>query len=200
MPVMLIFVILVCVLLQYKIRHNTKDEVDRNAEFWERERRANTARKKNIDELPYITVPECLPYHEDESDPEVRSVEEQVRKLSGVKMLRLTGLSNTDLKLAYGVANLNTLSACDENYARFIRCLNKWGRLLAARGEIENARKVLSLAVSVGSDIEESYVLLAGMYEGDDEKIEGLLAAADKNFEEPRRSKVMDGVRHPLAR
>jgi predicted Zn-dependent protease len=113
--------------------------------------------------------------------------------MADAKILKLTGISNTDLKLAYGAANLNFLSACDENYSRLVRLLNKWGRLLFEKGKNEDALQVLSYAVSIESDIEETYILLAKYYKenGNADKIDELKSVAGINFEEARRNIVL---------
>ena len=146
MPTILIFILLSFALLRFTMRNTDKIEQKKNEAFWEKERQANNTRKQDISDLPYIDLAKAaLPYDTDESDIEIRAAREGIKKMADAKILKLTGISNTDLKLAYGAANLNFLSACDENYSRLVRLLNKWGRLLFEKGKNEKALKELNL-------------------------------------------------------
>lgn len=194
MPTILIFILLSFALLRFTMRNTGKIEQKKNEAFWEKERQANNTRKQDISDLPYIDLAKAaLPYDTDESDIEIRAAREGIKKMADAKILKLTGISNTDLKLAYGAANLNFLSACDENYSRLVRLLNKWGRLLFEKGKNEDALQVLSYAVSIESDIEETYILLAKYYKenGNADKIDELKSVAGINFEEARRNIVL---------
>ena len=194
MPTILIFILLSFALLRFTMRNTDKIEQKKNEAFWEKERQANNTRKQDISDLPYIDLAKAaLPYDTDESDIEIRAAREGIKKMADAKILKLTGISNTDLKLAYGAANLNFLSACDENYSRLVRLLNKWGRLLFEKGKNEDALQVLSYAVSIESDIEETYILLAKYYKenGNADKIDELKSVAGINFEEARRNIVL---------
>ena len=72
--------------------------------------------------------------------------------------------TNTDLKLMYGPANLDTLSACDDAYADLILLLNKIGKILIDANDITDAEQFLAYAITIGSDITTSYTMLASIY------------------------------------
>ena len=129
---------------------------------------------------------------------EINACEKEVRALSERNVLRLTGMSNTDIKFAYGAANLPALSQADENYSRLIRALNKWGRLLTGARLHAPAKSVLEYAVSIRGDIEETYYLLADGYrrDGDPAALERLILSASKNFDDLRREKVIARLRN----
>lgn len=132
--------------------------------FWARERDANLARRKDLSSLNYITIPfENLPFSES-SNQEIIYIQKQIKNLGDQKIVNLSGLSNTDLKLSYGVANISLLSSYDENFTTLIRCLNKWGELLLRDQNIADATTVLEYAVLCGSDISQTYLSLAGIY------------------------------------
>ena len=85
-----------------------------DAEVIERERKANSVRKKSLNELEYVSIPyESLPFMEDTDetplDEVLRSDQEAIRSFEDKKMVNFTGISNTDLKETYGVANLTVL-------------------------------------------------------------------------------------------
>ena len=96
------------------------------------------------------------------------------------KILNLSGISNTDLKLEYGAANLNLLSEYDENYTTLCRLLNTLGQRLYETGCPAEARKVLEFAVSTGSDMNSTYKTLCSIYieAGEPELIDNLIDKA----------------------
>ncbi len=162
---------------------NTNKKVRFDTEsFWERERRANSMRKQPLDALLYITIPlETLPFIKDTEDEALKDCQNQILLLSGQKIVNLTGISNTDLKFQYGVANLNVLSDYDQNYTTLIRTLFSWGKTLYSLGLKEEAVRVLEFAVTCRADIKGCYLLLADLYEENQEyeKIEALIETAE---------------------
>ena len=64
-------------------------------------------------------------------------------RLSEKKMVNLTGISNSDLKLKYGTGNFNDLSAADNNYIRLIQWSGKLLTCLEEEGRIEDARPLI---------------------------------------------------------
>lgn len=113
---------------------------------------------------------------------ELAEAEYAVCALSGKKILNLSGLSNTDLRFAYGTANLEPLTVYDQNFTVLIRSLQKWGALLVSAGNSGDAATVLSYAVNIGSDIAGTYTLLARIYKenGEPQKISELKEHAEQ--------------------
>jgi hypothetical protein len=97
-------------------------------------------------------------------------------------MLNLTGLSNTDLKMEYGAANLELLSAYDENCTKLLRLTVSAAEALKANGMDSEAIAFLEFGVDCGTDITSNYTLLAEYYaaSGEGEKISGLVQKAEK--------------------
>ena len=104
-----------------------------------------------------------------------------LRQLATEKILNLTGISNTDLKLQYGVANLEALTAYDENFTKLVKALASYGHELIDAGQPDEARVVLEYAVSIHADAKAIYTMLANLYLslGEAERIAGLIASAD---------------------
>jgi hypothetical protein len=128
-------------------------------DFWQRERLANTVRKKDISNLNYINIPlEKFPLNL------ATDAEETLKELSCKKILNLTGMSNTDLKMEYGVANLEELSEYDNNFTRLVRALDTYAEELLAAGMRADAQNVLVYAVSIGCDSLHIYTMLASLY------------------------------------
>lgn len=157
--------ILFCIWLSFTtLRVRRKDEHNRDA-FWERERLANSTRKKPLDTLSYIGIPDKLlfpPLLPDDS--EAAECRRMLTSLQGKKIVNLTGYSNTDLKLAYGAPNIDLLSEYDQNYTLLARTLQKWATVLLDAGCQDEAVDVLEFAVSTHTDISAAYRILASIY------------------------------------
>lgn len=173
----LIFSIVFFFALQRSKRIEKKIEED----FWERERKSNFTRKKSLDGLNYITIPEeILHMHPACMTEEIDSCLLDLHDLSSCKIVNLTGWTNTDLKLEYGTANITILSDYDFNYTNLVTALQKLAELLHENGDDALAIEVLEFAVSTGTDVSKSYYLLAELYKsaGTPEKIGFLIRQA----------------------
>ena len=174
----LIFSIVFFFALQRSKRAEKKIEQD----FWERERRSNCTRKKSLDGLNYITIPEeILDMHPTCMTEEIDSCLLDLHDLSSCRIVNLTGWTNTDLKLEYGTANITILIEYDFNYTNLVTALQKLAELLHDGGDDAHAIEVLEFAVSTGTDVSKSYYLLADLYKACDtpEKIELLIRWAE---------------------
>lgn len=163
-----------------KSRKANNEQSEKDKAFWERERASNFVRKKDISDLPFIEIPlDELPFSET-SSPEIKEIQEKLRQDATKKMINLTGMSNTDIKMEYGAANLPFLSEYDQNCTVLLRDIFTWGRLLKEEGSIPEARKVLEYGISLKSDITGNYILLAEIYRdcGEIEKIQDLIDEA----------------------
>ncbi len=181
-PILFCWFIILLAVISFKQNKagRQRDAAEKN--FWKRESDANSVRKKDISNLDYVDLSGArLPFALFQ-DPVLQECEAQIRKLRDEKILNLTGLSNTDLKLAYGAANLPALTQYDLNFTLLARTLNTWGHRLHELSFPNEAISVLAFAVSAGSDIKATYQLLAQLYreKGDDAAIEGLKARASQ--------------------
>jgi hypothetical protein len=174
-----LFIITISV-LAYLRKRSTRAQEDAENAFWAREQEANNTRRKDISNLPYISIP-LEKFPTDICDDEaVKSCEATLTELSHEKILNLGRQTNTDLKLAYGAANLTELSVYGENFNRLCRTLTDYAKALCACGHDSDAIPVLEFAVSCGSDSSATYELLANLYEkaGRKDSISTLLATA----------------------
>lgn len=168
------FIIFVLILNYFihKSNHNHESSED---SFWEREQKANFTRRKDISNLNYITIPE-------EIIPQNLHTESEktLLNLSGQKMLNLTGMTNTDLKLQYGAANLEELSGYDNNFTTFVRTVPVYTGELLAAGQDREAQALLEFAVSCQADSRSIYTQLADLYqkEGKTDRIRDLITSA----------------------
>ncbi|MCR5501503.1 MAG: hypothetical protein K6F53_00685 [Lachnospiraceae bacterium] len=174
--------ILLSLWLMFAIHRSRNGAARRFQEFLDNEVRANNTRKKPLDDLHYITIPlETLPVTVLKEDPEIAECLGIMHDLSEKKIVNLTGISNTDLKLRYGAPNLDYLARCDECYTLLARTMDKWAHILYSKGFEEEAKTVLEFAISTGTDVRGSYELLCGIYAsgGEQGKIEALIPTAE---------------------
>ncbi len=161
LPFFLIFLVVIAVRLKALDADQKKQEDD----FWAKERQANITPAKDISNLRYITIPmEKFPLNFSD-DEKVLEIENELKELSTHKLLNLIGKSNTDLKLEYGVPNFELMSQIGDDFDRVCVLLNSYAKELYAVGRIDDVITVLEFAVGVGTDISESYTLLASCYE-----------------------------------
>lgn len=151
--------IIFCLVLTFYIRKNDAAQQKVQDDFWEKERQSNTVRKKDISKLNYITIPfEKIPVKLE------TSTENELFELAQKPMLNLTGISNTDLKLEYGTANLAALSEYDLNFTNFVTILPDYTSELLEAGEVDTAQMLLEFAVSVKADSRKIYKQLSDIY------------------------------------
>ncbi|MBD5551770.1 MAG: hypothetical protein HDQ96_11465 [Lachnospiraceae bacterium] len=180
-------------LFSFSLKKRTKTEGKYAENFWEREREADSTRRKSLDNLDYIAVPlNELPMDTLAGLPEVQEFHARLRELSEKKIVNFAGYSNTELKLTYGAPNINLLSDYDQNFEDLITLLQEWACFLlqnwgeSAHACPEEERKqaaktVLAYAVSIGSDIAASYERLIKLYleSGEQDKISALREKAE---------------------
>ena len=104
----------------------------------------------------------------------------ELRCMSELTIVNLTGLTNTDLKLKYGTANITILTEYDFNYTNLVTLLQKLAEKLYENDNPKLAIKVLEFAISTNTDVSKSYYLLAQLYTeaGTPEKISSLIDTA----------------------
>lgn len=180
--VILASLIVFIIFLSVRIKRQTKIQQNKENSFWERERLANSVRKKPLDNLNYIRIPlETFPTHILQEDETVLECIELMESLTAQKIVNLTGFSNTDLKLEYGTANITVLTEYDQNYTLLVRTLQKWADILIAAGYTKEAAILMEFAISTQTDVSRTYYQLADYYvsQRESEKIQWLKDTAD---------------------
>jgi hypothetical protein len=179
MPIPVFFACFIIFLIwfQYEIRKNKKLSSSNSDAFWKREADANLTRKKDISNLAYLIVPTDQLPMEDQQDPDLNYYRDTILKLSSKKILNLTGITNTELKLQYGISNFGDLMEYDNNYIILVSTLHKWGERFYSLNLISSAVTVLEYAVECLTDAGNTYKLLASIYKGQGElsKIDSLI-------------------------
>lgn len=173
--------ILICV-VTVSIKKDKKTQENAEQNFWAKEYKSNFVRKKSLEDLNYISIPEeILMLQPAQPTSQILSYLQDLKDISALKIVNLTGISNTDLKLTYGTANITPLSEYDAHYTQMVTILHKLAEKLADSGDKENAILILEYAISTGSDVSKSYYLLSELYTqtGTPEKIHSLIQQAE---------------------
>lgn len=167
MPIyFMIFVgtIIFAIWLTYELKKSSHKTNATENDFWERESAANLTRRVPPDTLPYIQIPvETFPIglHKDSL---LMEYEASLLSLKDKKILNLTGKTVTDLKAAYGPANLSLLDECDMNYTELVKTIAGYGSRLHELNLDDECITVLEFGIDILTDISLNYKLLAMLY------------------------------------
>ncbi len=181
MQLILPYFIIFIVVLQILLRKNSKKNDEKIHQFWERERKANEVRKKDISNLNYIVIPNhllpdktlpdnSLEYSNDSfisnifTIPEIKEAYYLFASFYDKKMFNLNNCSNTDIKMEYGAANLAIMSEYDDNFIAMCKAAVKLANALEKNGMIDKAIPYLEFIVKSGTDISFAYSMLANYY------------------------------------
>ena len=163
-PILASFTIF-CIVSNLLMRRTSRKFEEKEEAFWEKELRSNSVRKKSLDDLEYVHIPvDLLPFGSAGDNSVLQSAEDELLALKEEKIVNFTGISNTDLKLEYGTANITVLSQYDQNYTAMVIALQKWGQELYNQCRYEEAQQVLEFAMRTRTDITGTYKLLVDMY------------------------------------
>ena len=112
-PICLILFILFIAVITFAIKRADSAQTKVTEEFWEKERKANSTLREDTTGLCYITIPEkFFPLNND-----------KINDLRDKTLVNLTGMTNTDLMLKYGILNFKKLSEYDDNFTKFVSML-----------------------------------------------------------------------------
>ena len=157
--------LLLAIVVNIGMRRVSRKEEALEEDFWARESRSNFVRKKSLENLDYVHIPvDLLPFGTSGDNEVLKNAEEELLLLKDEKIVNFTGITNTDLKLEYGTANITPLSQYDQNYTALVRSLQAWGKELYDLGRYEDAQKVLEFAVKTRTDITATYRILLDLY------------------------------------
>ncbi len=181
LPLFFVLTFLLMIWIYYQKSRTDRSAKSAHESFWEKERKANLTRKKDISELDYIVIPiEQLPFPVLE-DEEITEVQKRLQKLSTEKIVNFTGITNTELKLQYGAPNIELLMAFDKNYLELVRTLYRYAKLLYEQGYKEEATAILEYGISIKTDVSANYTLLASIYkeQNDTKRIDFIISQAE---------------------
>ena len=170
----------------YERNKASKLEKKSSEDFWQREIDANNVRRVPLDSLEYISIPDSILLSALEAsttdDDVLLKCNEELLSLQEKRIFNLTGKTVTDIKLAYGPANLNLLDEYDTNYTQLVKVVFEFGSRLNELGFEDDAIKVLEFGIDSLTDISGNYKLLSDLYVKKNEvhKLDHLLETAAK--------------------
>ena len=154
-----------------------------NAEaFLEREREANNVRKQPLTDLEYVELNyDNLPVQAPAPNEMIAELQDRLSNMCNLKCVNLTGITNTDLKFKYGVANLALLTEYDQNFTNLSRTIYELGHEYAAIGDTDRAISFFELGIRIKTDISNNFIELAKLYKETSQigKINSLIASAE---------------------
>ncbi len=150
------------VLVETKLKSREEDNAEEA--FWERERKANFVRRKPIDNLDYVVIPDDLPYDCVSGNADIDSYIRIIKDLRDEKILNLTGYTNTEVKEMYGAPNFPILSIADTNYTSLVTTLQKWADELLKLKYTKEAVQIMEYSISIGTDVGKTFRVLADYY------------------------------------
>lgn len=192
------FLCFIVFIIWFRVKSKQSDKISTwDEDFWQRERNANFTRKQDISNLSYVAVDlSRLPISES-PDADSAPYQDQIRMLSKKQLLNLNGMTNTDIKLNYGIGNFEKISTYDQNFVLLLRNLNQWGQILFEKREYQQAKQVFEYAIDLGSDITNTYLTLAKIYLEED-SIEKIQILINKNQE--RESFMQKSIQEKLVK
>jgi hypothetical protein len=159
---------IIVISLKHHFRKKSAKQENIYKDFLDAEREADFARRKDLSPDDYLKVDvNILPVREYPDSPEYNRV--TARQNNVIESARLPmicdvrKLSNRELKLKYGMANLDTIVTYEENYDRFIHNLLEWSEALISLGVPADAAAVLEAAIGYRCDRSHAYTTLADM-------------------------------------
>ena len=152
-PICLILFILFIAVITFAIKRADSAQAKVTEEFWERSK-GQLNPPRNTTDLCYITIPEkFFPLNND-----------KINDLRDKTLVNLTGMTNTDLKLKYGILNFKKLSEYDDNFTKFVSMLPDYYNRLKEAGYESLGNELLDFAVEQGADSKNVYSLLANAF------------------------------------
>ena len=151
--------------LSYQLRKNSKLNEKASSDFWQEESMANSVRKKQLEESDFVLFPfDKLPAEESFSPEPVPDCFTVLKELSDKKMVNLNGISNTEVKKRFGVANLAILTEYDTNYEIFAKNIYLLCQHLYDIGRKEEALMLSEETILTGTDSLSHYKLIIQIY------------------------------------
>lgn len=175
-PFLTIFMAII-IFLAIRYRSNEKHQQEIQDDFWSQEAMANATPPVDLTNLKYITIPlDKFPLGFS-TEEKVVSMETQLLELSNKPLLNLTGKTNTELKLTYGVSNLEKMMEIGEDFDTLTILLKDYAGALLEHKMIAEAITVLEFGAGIGTDISQHYLMLGECYKtlGKTDKIELLI-------------------------
>lgn len=188
LPILLIVFFLFSMYIRYLISSSKSVDAD---EQLKEDIDANFARVKDIDTNLFVKPDlSILPFHDniDATEyPRVARSEISVLEKSKETMIRPDDrISNVDIKLQFGLANLEVVAKYEANFNQYVWALMRWAEALYQKDMLEEAIIVLRHSIDFGSEASKAYTMLGDIYHNmqDSNNIKSLLSEVEsKNLD-----------------
>jgi hypothetical protein len=171
--VIIVFFISFCIWFSIKVRRSNADYLKEDEDYIGEEMEANFARTRDIEEERFFRPDGRLTERVREKYPDDKALEPLIaaaEKHSQRKMIQFEKvMTNREIKLMYGLSNLEPIIQYEENFVNYIRAL-------ITLGEKAGDAELLEDTARMGSVFPKNYTLLADMYaiNGDKSKLRDL--------------------------
>ena len=179
-PFLALFLIFLLVLF-FRLRAiDSKRKADDDA-FWQREMTADTTVVRGINEDDFVKIPLSEFPFGISNDPGLREFETKIHAIQDKKFMNLTGKTNTDVKLTYGVNHFDEVISYGENYDELMKLLSDYSELLESLGFTDAAEKILKCIIDSGCDMSAPYLTLGRIFSsrGETENLEELIESIE---------------------
>jgi len=199
-PTIFILFLIFLFIFHHNLKKTEKLTAIKRKEFWENEEKSMFSRKSQIEDTNYI-VPDISgvkhnnkEYFAELGHPELFKYQELIFSLSKEPMLNLSNMSNSEIRLKYGIANFSHIEACENNYNRLIKAIYLLGKGYFDLENYSEAISVLEAGIKINSDISDHILLLAELYAKKKDSFNfNELKIYSENLESLTKSKLSNG-------
>ena len=160
-----VFFLVIVAVVQILIRKGSRGRYDKMNAYLEADRKANLSRKRELDDSLIIktSFPQDACIDAASGDTQLLQKQEKARAASQAVMMK-TGLSNIEIKHAFGPQNLDEVARNEANFNSYVKALQEWADELLSRGNNGAALTVLEEAVNVGAETSKTFMMLTDLY------------------------------------
>ena len=168
-PIILVIFVYCLFWLSLVMKSNENRAKLKTEDYLNLEREANFSLKKEISKDLFVEPEmESLPireYADLEKFKYVIRAQQAVIRRKEHKMIKFKkAMSNRELKVAFGYSNLETITAYEENFVKYVFTLCSWAESLMEAGENCDAEVILKKAIYLGAEQSKPYLLLMDIY------------------------------------
>jgi Flp pilus assembly protein TadD len=128
-------------------------------------------------------------------DDEEKALAAELNELSKKPLLNLSGLTNTELKERYGVANLTRLETIGDDYDKSMMLISSLASKRLENKDYRGALSYLEFAAGTKTDVSSVYIMLGKCYSelGETEKIRDIINIV-KSLDFSLKDKVIENL------
>lgn len=170
MPILFIWSLIAIFIFRHHMKKSSKKQDDVSKKFWAKEASSLVVRKKELTQDDYVypnLTEEDLKgeaWFEAQGQKSLYRYEKQIAGLLKQPMMNFQSMSNTDLRLTFGTANLTIIRENEERWNSYLKALYQIGSKLLASGETLYSIKLLEEGIAMGTDNRQHFLALGRYY------------------------------------